>query len=74
MKEGFVISKPGIKEVNESKYKFDVSGVLINAKELKFDISENGSTQKIVDIIPYLTKFEGEEVNLSFVKKEIIEE
>jgi len=52
----------------------DISGVLINAKELKFDISENGSTQKIVDIIPYLTKFEGEEVSFSVVKKEIIEE
>ena len=74
MKEGIFISKPGIKEVNENKYKLDISGVLINAKELKFDISENGSTQKIVDIIPYLTKFEGEEVSFSVVKKEIIEE
>lgn len=68
------MAKPGIKEIEENKYKLDTVGVLqFKDNEIRFDISEMSDGTEVINVKEYFDKMNGELVKLSLIKKDVVE-
>lgn len=69
------MAKPGIKVIEENKYKVNVTGVLkyVDGK-IMFDISEESDGSDIIDVKEYFERMNNELVSFSLTKREVVEE
>lgn len=65
------MGKPGIKEIEETKYALKATGVLkIDDDKLFLDVSEGSDGTDMKDLIEILQKVNNEMVSFNVVKKE----
>ena len=65
------MAKPGIKEIEETKYALKATGILkIDDDKLFLDVSEGSDGTDMKDLIEILQKVNNEMVSFNVVKKE----